>query len=240
MTPYTFTPTLVSGPTAAQASKETKASATIAKAPAMGLGNYEAGGANAIDFWRVHLNGGDKVQFTTTYPEYSTYVFALYKPGTTDTSFPRASAVSSVAANYYSTQSVIDLQAPSSGNFILAVCQNVSNNECVNVDSGSGTNPMTPYTFSTKLTGGPETSTTLKLSSSSVASGHEKSLVLSVAVAARFRKTVPSGTVTMMAGKKKVCSVKLVKGKGKCSPSANTLLAAGSYSLIASYGGAAA
>jgi hypothetical protein len=139
--------------------------------------------------------------------------------------------------NYNSTRSVLDLQAPSSGTFVLAVCQNVAANNCVNVDQGSGTNPMTPYTYSTKLTGGPETSTALKLSSSTVTSGHEKSLVLSVAVTARFRKTIPSGTVTIMAGKKKVCSVKLAKGKGKCSPSSNTLLAPGSYSLIASYGG---
>ena len=68
-------------------------------------------------------------------------------------------------------------------------------------------------------------------------SGHEKSLSLSVTVAARFGKTVPSGTVTVSAGKKKVCSVKLAKGKGKCSPSSNTLLPVGSYSLVAAYGG---
>jgi hypothetical protein len=241
MTPYVFTPTLVSGPTARQAAAETKASPTIKNAPAMSLNNYEAGGGNAIDFWRVHLNGGQKVQITTTYPEYNTYVFSLYKPGTTDTSFPQASAVSSAAANYYSTQSVLDLQAPSAGNFILAVCQNVSSNDCVNVDSGSGTNPMTPYVFSTKssTSGAPvATTTTLKPSSSSVTSGHEKSLVLSVTVAARSGKTVPSGTVKITAGKKTVCSVKLSKGKGKCSPSSSTLLAPGTYSLTASYGGA--
>ena len=58
---------------------------------------------------------------------------------------------------------MILLQAPSSGNFILAVCQNVSSNNCVNVDQGSGTNPMNPYAYTTKLTGSPETSTTLKL-----------------------------------------------------------------------------
>jgi len=239
MTPYVFTPTLVSGPTAKQAAAETKASPTIKNAPTMPLNNYEAGGGNAIDFWRVHLNGGQKVQITTTYPEYNNYEFALYKPGTTDTSFPQASAVSSATANYYSTQSVLDLQAPSAGNYILAVCQNVSSNNCVNVDSGSGTNPMTPYVFSTKSAVSPVgTTTTLKPSSSTVTSGKEKSLVLSVTVAAKSGKTVPTGTVKITAGKKTVCTVKLSAGKGKCSPSSNTLLAPGTYSLIASYSGA--
>ncbi len=238
MNPYTFTPVLIGGGVSSKvAAKETKASPTIAKAPTMGLGNFEAGGGNAIDFWKVHLNGGDKIQISTTYPEFNNYVFALFRPGTTDTSFPRATAVSSGVVNDNTTKSVILLQAPSSGNFILAVCQNVSSNNCVNVDQGSGTNPMNPYTYTTKLTGGPETSTTLKLSSSTVTSGHEKSLSLSVTVAARFGKTVPSGTVTISAGKKKVCSVKLAKGKGKCSPSSNTLLPVGSYSLVAAYGG---
>ena len=238
MNPYTFTPVLIGGGVSSKvAAKETKASPTIAKAPTMGLGNFEAGGGNAIDFWKVHLNGGDKIQISTTYPEFNNYVFALFRPGTTDTSFPRATAVSSGVVNDNTTKSVILLQAPSSGNFILAVCQNVSSNNCVNVDQGSGTNPMNPYTYTTKLTGGPETSTTLKLSSSTVTSGHEKSLSLSVTVAARFGKTVPSGTVTISAGKKKVCSVKLAKGKGKCSPSSNTLLPPGSYSLVAAYGG---
>jgi Bacterial Ig-like domain (group 3) len=238
MNPYTFTPTLISGGVSSKvAAKETKASPTIAKAPAMGLGNFEAGGGGPIDFWKVHLNGGDKVQISAGYPQGNNYVFALYRPGTTDTSFPRAAAVSSAVVNESTSKSVLLLQAPSSGNFILAVCQNVTNNNCVFVDQGAGTNPMNPYTYSTRLTGGPETSTTLKLSSSTVTSGHEKSLSLSAAVAARFGKAVPSGTVTITAGKKKVCSVKLAKGKGKCSPSSNTLLAPGSYSLVASYGG---
>lgn len=42
------------------------------------------------------------------------------------------------------------------GTFILAVCENVASNNCVNVDQGSGTNPMNPYTYTTKLTDGQE------------------------------------------------------------------------------------
>ena len=47
----------------------------------------------------------------------------------------------------------------------------------------------------------------------------------------------PAGTVTITAGKKVVCRAKLVKGKGSCSPSSNTLLSPGTYSLVASFPG---
>ena len=127
---------------------------TIASAGTLSIGSKTSGGGGAIDFWKVHLNGGDKIQISTTYPEFNNYVFALYAPGTTDGSFPQAATFSSGVVNDNTTKSVIDLQAPYNGTFILAVCQNVSSNNCVNVDQGSGTNPMNPYTYTTKLTGG--------------------------------------------------------------------------------------
>jgi Bacterial Ig-like domain (group 3) len=241
MGPYTFTDTLIKGGIKpAVAARETRAATRIAKAPLMPVGNFEAGGGDPIDFWKVHLSGGDKVQLSVQTPWVTfegTNEFELFKPGTTDTSFPQNPPVSSASTPGGTTTSTVTLQAPSTGTFVLAVCENVGG-DCRGVDSGGGTSPMGPYTFTDTLVGGHETRTTLKLSSSSVTSGHEKSLSLSVTVAARFGKAVPGGTVTITAGKKKVCSVKLSKGKGKCSPSSNTLLPPGSYSLVASYGGA--
>ena len=48
------------------------------------------------------------------------------------------------------TQSTLFLTAPSTGTFILAVCQNVSG-DCRDVDSGGGSYPMAPYTFTPTL-----------------------------------------------------------------------------------------
>jgi hypothetical protein len=76
----------------------------------------------------------------------------------------------------------------------------------------------------------------LKLSASTVTSGHEKSLSLAVTVTPVFSGH-PAGTVTISAGSKKICSVTLVKGQGKCSPGSNTLLAPGTYKVIAAYAG---
>ena len=156
MARYTFTPTLINGginPTVG--AKETRASPTIAKAVVTPVGNFEAGGGNAIDFWKVKLGSGRKVQISakTPYPGccgIGSYYFELYQPGTTDTTFPQHPPVSAAATQQGSTQSVLVLQAPTTGTFILAVCQNISG-DCRNVDSGGGTNPMGPYTFTPTL-----------------------------------------------------------------------------------------
>ncbi len=238
MGPYTFTTSFASSVSNTVAAHETKASPTISGAARIGTGNFEAGGANAIDFWKVSLNGGDVVQFSTTTPAYTTYVFSLYKGNTTDTSFPQAVALSSATTNYYgvTAKSVVDVQAPYNGTFILAVCENVSGNNCVNVDSGSGTNPMGPYTFSAKLTGGHETRTSLKLSATAVIYGHEKALRFSVAVGAVFGGH-PTGKVDVSDGKKTVCVVNLAGGRGTCSPATNTAIPVGKYAVTASYTG---
>jgi hypothetical protein len=238
MSPYTFKTSFSSAIPNTVAARETKASPAIDSAPKMGTGNLEAGGANAIDFWKVTLNGGDVVQFSTTTPAYTTYVFSLYRGNTTDTSFPQAAALSAATTNYYgvTARSAFTLQAPYNGTFILAVCENVSNNNCVNVDSGSGTNPMDPYTFTTKQTGGHETRTSLRLSATSVIYGHEKTLKFSVAVSALYGGR-PTGKVYISDGKKAVCVVKLVNARGTCSPATNTAIPVGKYSVTASYTG---
>lgn len=160
----------------------------------------------------------------------------MFPPGTTDTSFPQTPPVASTATpGGGSTKSVLTLQAPYNATFILAVCENVSG-DCRGVDSGSGQNPMQPYTFKDTLIGGRETKTSLKLSASTVTDGQEKSVTLSVTVTPVFSGH-PAGTVTISAGTKKICGLTLVKGQGKCSPGSNTLLAPGTYKIVAAYPG---
>ena len=84
---------------------------TIASAGTLSIGSKTSGGGDAIDFWKVHLNGGDQIQISTTYPEFNNYVFALYAPGTTDGSFPQAATFSSGVVNDNTTKSVIVLGA---------------------------------------------------------------------------------------------------------------------------------
>ncbi len=156
MDAYSFKTSFVGGGVSSKvAVKETKASPTIKSAPAMGIGNFEAGGGGPADFWKVPLNGGDVVQFAVTTPGSSTYVFALFAPGTNDTNFPAAASFSSVTTNF-SGKSVLDLQAPYNGTFVLAVCQgpNVINFNCSEVDTGGAQTPMNPYTFTTSFVGG--------------------------------------------------------------------------------------
>jgi hypothetical protein len=238
MNPYTFTTSLVGGGVPAKvAAKETKASPTIKGAGKLGLGNLEAGGGGPVDFWKIALRRSDVVQFAATTPSTSTYVFALYKGGTNDTNFPAGKAVSSVTTNF-SGKSVLDLRAPADGTFVLAVCQgpNVVGFNCAEVDTGGAFSPMSPYTFKPSQTGGHETRTSLKLSASTVTSGHEKSLKFSVTVHAVFGGR-PTGKVRISDGKKTVCTVSLVKGKGTCSPAAGNTIPVGKYSVTASYTG---
>jgi len=235
---YTFTPTLVNGGVpAAVAAKETKAGATIAKAGKMGAGNFEAGGANTIDFWKMTLRHGDKMRFAVNYTAGNAYTFALYAPGTNDSTFRNVTALSSQSTNPGNgvTRSILALQAPSNGTFILAVCEDVVGANCAFAGS-TGPVRMGPYTFTTKQTGGRETRTSLKLSASTVRYGHEKSLKFSVAVSAVYAGHA-TGKVTISDGRTNVCTVKLVKGKGSCSPATNRAIPAGRHSIVASYGG---
>ena len=161
MSPYTFTPTLVGGGIKASVgSKETRASDTIAKAPVTPLGNFESGGGQPVDFWKVKLLGGDKVQLALSLPANvccsSSYDFNLYPPGTTDTKFPQVAPVANVSVDN-STKSTVVLQAPRSGTFTLAICQNVSG-DCRGTRLRTlARNPMSAYTFTPTLVGGIET-----------------------------------------------------------------------------------
>ncbi len=238
MNPYTFTPTLVGGGiTGTKASGEVKAGSAISNAPALTIGHFEAGGGNLVDFWKIKLVRGDHLRLNVGDPTNNDYTFSLYGSGTRDSNFGQASALSTgtIASNGFLT-----LQATRTGTLVLAVCEDVRNSDCANttaVNGSSGVNPMNPYTYSLTFGSGPGTSVTLKLSESSVHAGSEKSLKIGVAVSSQF-VAHPTGTVTIRAGKKAICSVKLsTTGKGTCSPSSQTLLAAGRYSITGSING---
>jgi hypothetical protein len=104
------------------------------------------------------------------------------------------------------------------------------------VDADSGVNPMVPYTFVAKQSGGLESGTLLGLSASSITYGNEKTLKLHVKVTAKFGGA-PTGKVGISDGKKTICVVKLSGGKGTCSPASSKLIPIGKYSLVAYYAG---
>ncbi len=79
-----------------------------------------------------------------------------------------------------------------------------------------------------------KTSTTLTLSRSQVSYGDEQTEQLTVRVSAA--SGTPSGTVTVKAGAKVLCTIGLKSGKGACALAAKKL-GPGSYSLIASFHG---
>ena len=79
------------------------------------------------------------------------------------------------------------------------------------------------------------TTTTLKLSAARVKFGHEQSEKLSVKVKPRTGGT-PSGKVTVAAGSRTLCTIKLANGKGSCTLAAKRLKP-GTYRLTGIYGG---
>ena len=82
------------------------------------------------------------------------------------------------------------------------------------------------------------TKTGLTLSASSVVHGHEQGLKFTLILGPVFAG-VPTGAITVLAGKVKLCSVSITAtshGKGTCSPSP-TALSPGSYSVAAQFGG---
>jgi hypothetical protein len=81
------------------------------------------------------------------------------------------------------------------------------------------------------------TRSALTASTSSVTYGHEKSLVVTVAVSPQYTGA-PAGTVTITAGRITLCAKRaLVKGKASCSPASAVGLPVGTYAIVATYSG---
>ncbi len=72
-------------------------------------------------------------------------------------------------------------------------------------------------------------------STAKVTDGHEKDERLSVVIAAQYQGT-PAGTVKIRTGTTTLCTITLASGKGSCRLS-DKKLRAGTYHLVAAYGG---
>lgn len=232
---YSFTTSLAASVSATTAAREQRAGATIGAAPTLGLGHLEAGGANAIDFWKIKFTAGDKVRIAVNTSVAYYFNFQLFRPGTNDTNFPSAVSVASGTTND-SARAVIDLTAPHSGTYVLGVCEGLTVGLCPAVDDGYGADPMDPYTFTPTLVGGLETRTSVRLSASSVKYGHEKGFRFTVAVTAIYGGR-PGGKVVISDGKKAVCTATVVNGKGYCALASTTKIPVGKYAITGAYTG---
>jgi hypothetical protein len=94
--------------------------------------------------------------------------------------------------------------------------------------SSAASNSVTPVKATSK--------TGLKLSATKVTYGHEQVEHLSVTVSPQYSGLTPTGTVTVKDSTKTLCTIKLSSAKGSCTLS-NVKLNAGTYSLVATYGG---
>jgi hypothetical protein len=91
---------------------------------------------------------------------------------------------------------------------------------------------------STALSVGKAASTTaLKLSATRVTYGHEQVEHLSVTVSPQYSGITPTGTVTVKASARTLCVIKLASGSGSCKSLSARELNAGTYGLVATYGG---
>jgi hypothetical protein len=80
------------------------------------------------------------------------------------------------------------------------------------------------------------TLSTLAVSPTTIAVGKEKSLVFVVKVKPKYAGTVV-GPASVFAGTKVLCTLTINNGTGRCSPTSASVLAAGTYSVKATYAG---
>ena len=79
-------------------------------------------------------------------------------------------------------------------------------------------------------------STALELSLAKLSYGHEQAEQLSVTVSPQYPGPGPTGSVTIKSSTTRLCVITLSSAKGSCTLS-STKLPAGTYSLVATYGG---
>jgi Pro-kumamolisin, activation domain/Putative Ig domain/Bacterial Ig-like domain (group 3) len=101
----------------------------------------------------------------------------------------------------------------------------------VKATDSTGTSGSTAFTVTVRPA---KTSTSLTLSKSKVSYGDEQAGHLTVKV--RAASGTPSGTVTVKAGTKALCTIRLKSGEGTCALAAKKLEPA-NYTLVASYPG---
>jgi hypothetical protein len=148
MSPYAFTATLQSGGVSTSAAaSETRAGGSIGSAGTLRLGAFEAGGGQAVDFWRLKLAKKAVVAISATVPPGHAYVFDLLAPGTIDGTVNSTSPLASATTNMQASGAQrLTIRAPYSGTFVFSVCEGAST-----CGSSGFIDPMNPYTFTTSL-----------------------------------------------------------------------------------------
>jgi hypothetical protein len=262
MSPYTFSTAVAPSPDSTQIAAETVPSPSITalqSAPDMsftaaGSGTgFEAGGGHTIDYWNAQLVGGDQVSIGLNPSNGGVYHFELYPSTTTDSDFASTSAVSATES---AGGGSVTLSVPSTGSFILAVCEasgwysDFSN--CgdvvptVGAPSGNAVIPMSPYTFSTSVTQVVDpTSTSVACSPDSIGVGSATTCAATVTDTASSGASTPSGTVSFSAspssgsfGSSGSCTLTGTGTTGVASCQVTfTPAAGGSYTVTGAYGG---
>jgi hypothetical protein len=143
MDPYLFTPTLQGGGVSLTVgAAETQASGSIASAPDLRIGAFEAGGGQAEDFWKVSLASGEELEVDATSPGGNVFDFFLYPPSTIDGTLGQTKpAAEALTTSGVTSAQEVRLRAPHAGLYIFAVNEGGKFSCC--------SNPMTPYTFTT-------------------------------------------------------------------------------------------
>jgi len=103
-------------------------------------------------------------------------------------------------------------------------------------NSGPGTYSAAPQVKRTITVGKAASLTSLTLSAAQVAYGNEQAEKFSVTVTFTGSAPAPTGSVTIKEAGLKLCTIKLSSGSGSCRLTA-TKLPAGTYHVVAAYGG---
>jgi hypothetical protein len=137
------------------------AGTTIASAGALTVGTCVSGGGGSsyVEFWKLSLTGGDRVQLTV--PSAVALEFDLYSSDTTDDRFTAVRPVDvEVTSPVSGAAQVLTIQAPYSDTFVLAVCEPVAyaanGGDCRGIFTGRGaeyTRMTQPYTFTSAAVG---------------------------------------------------------------------------------------
>ena len=144
----------------------------------------------------------------------------------------------------YGDESSTTLRAPSTGTFILAICESPSHGTCQSVDTGTVADPMTPYSFTpfVSLVVDP-TSTSVSCTPYEVTSGSPIACTLTVTDTASSDQTTPTGIVSLAASPTTATLTNggacALAGSGSSASCTVTVApsAAGDYDLTASYPG---
>ena len=104
--------------------------------------------------------------------------------------------------------------------------------------SGSASFEASASASSTLTVAKATSTTTLELSLAKLSYGHEQAEQLSVTVSPQYPGPGPTGSVTIKSSTKRLCVIPLSSARRSCTLSSTTL-PAGTYSLVATYGGSA-